>query len=90
VAAGAIVASFLVTLPVVGVLDELSGETGQDLAGLASPMTMLLGIRGWLFNRVDAEIPPPGDFGPLYGLVVLGLVAVCVGLVMWRYRKVQA
>jgi ABC-2 type transport system permease protein len=90
VAAGAIVASFLVTLPVVGVLDELSGETGQDLAGLASPMTMLLGIRGWLFNRVDAEIPPPGDFGPLYGLVVLGLVAACVGLVMWRYRKVQA
>ena len=87
VAAGAIVASFLVTLPVVGVLEELSGETGRQLAGLASPLTLLFGLYGWFSGLTD---PYPGRFAGWYVAVTVGLVATCVGLLMWRYRRVQA
>lgn len=88
VAAGAIVAAFLVTLPVVGVMEELSGETGEQLAGLASPLTLLYGVYGWVSG--DPEAAYPGRFGPLYGGVTVALVLACVGFLMWRYRSVKA
>lgn len=89
VAAGAIVASFLVTTPIVAVLSELGGQTAEELAGLASPATLVIGVRVWVSGDVDSG-PFIGDFGPLYGLVTLALVSACVGLVLLRYRKVRA
>jgi ABC-2 type transport system permease protein len=89
VAAGAIVASFLVTAPIVAVLSELGSETTAQLAGLVSPATLTVGVRVWLSGNAD-DGPDIGDFGPVYGLVVLALVGACVGLVLLRYRRVRA
>lgn len=88
VAAGAIVATFLVTTPVVGVLSEVGGQTASELAGLFSPSTIVFGVRDWVFGSSEGAVI--GDFGPLYGAVTLVLVAVCAGLLLLRYRRVRA
>lgn len=85
VAAGIIVAVFLVTTPVVGVLEEAGGDTAAQLAGLANPATLALGVRHWWFG----DGFPVGRYGPTYGAVALALVAVCAGLVLLRYRRVR-
>lgn len=90
VAAGVIVAAFLVTLPVVGILDPggglaPAGETARQLAGLASPSTLVVGVQEWLFSNGAADI---GGFGPLYGGATLALVGLCTGLLLLRYRRV--
>lgn len=87
VAAGAIVAVFLLTTPIVGLLEETGGESVQQLAGVFSPMTQLMGIRGWLGGDVD--VPYPGPYGWVYGVVTLGLIVASVGLLLARYRRVQ-
>lgn len=83
VAAGAIVAVFLATTPVVGVLSEAGGPTAASIAGLFHPATLVLGVRQWL--AVEGEF----GFGPLYGAVTLALVLACTGFLLLRYRKVQ-
>jgi ABC-2 type transport system permease protein len=88
VAAPLVVAAFLVTLPVVGLLQALGSEAVQQIAGLFSPGTLVLGVRAWLFG--EPELPDYGGFEPLYGAVALGLVAACVGLALLRYRRVSA
>jgi ABC-2 type transport system permease protein len=88
VAAGAIVAAFLLTTPVVGVLSVLPSRTAVELAGLASPVTLVGGIGDWLFEAGGNS--GIGNFGPLYGVVALGLVAALVLLLLARYRKVAA
>lgn len=89
VAAGSIVAAFLVTTPVVGVLSEVGGQTAGELAGLFSPSTIVFGVRSWLFDA-EPEAMLIGDFGPLYGAVTLVLVGACAGLLLLRYRRVRA
>ncbi|MBX6722764.1 MAG: ABC transporter permease subunit [Dactylosporangium sp.] len=85
VAAALVVAVFLVTTPVVGVLFALGGETARQLASLASPMTMVAGVGAWLFRTEDDLV---GDFGPVYAVATAGLVLVCVALLLIRYRSV--
>ncbi len=88
VAAGAIVAVFLLTAPIVGVLSLLPSRTVNQLAGLASPIVTIEAISDWLFDTESGfDI---GRFGPLYGAAGLGLVVVCVLLLLARYRKVAA
>ena len=89
VAAGAIVGAFLITAPVVGVLAVLPSETGNQLAGLVSPVTLVGGIGDWLFERAGSEELGIGPFGPLYGLVTALLVAGCIAFLLLRYRKVS-
>lgn len=88
VAAPIVVAAFLVTLPIVGLLQEIGTPTTQQLGGLFSPATVLAGVRVWLAPEPDSI--DLGDFGPLYGVVALALVAACAGLLLVRYRKVRA
>jgi ABC-2 type transport system permease protein len=88
VAAGAVVAVFVVSLPVVGVLGSATAATVHQLAGMASPTTLVIGVQRWLFGT-----PPgldQGGFGPLYGLVTLALVAGCTALLLLRYRRITA
>jgi ABC-2 type transport system permease protein len=86
VAAACIVGTFLVTTPIVGVLYAVGGETVQQLASLASPMTLVGGIGDWLFEPTgDVGI---GDFGPLYAGAAVALVGICVLLLLARYRRV--
>lgn len=85
-AAGGIVAVFLVTTPVVGVLDFVGGDTVKRLSGLASPPTLVLGLQRWLFrNNPASEI---GEYGPVYGLTAAALVCLCVLLLLVRYERV--
>lgn len=91
-AAGGIVAVFLMTTPVVGVLSVLPSRTVNDLAGLASPTYLVQGVGAWLFRSGltanERPLLPIGHFGPVYGLVAASLVALCVVLLLARYRKV--
>jgi ABC-2 type transport system permease protein len=86
VAAAVIVAVFLVTTPIVGVLYGAGGQTAQQLAFLASPTTLVGGVGDWLFETTGET--GVGDFGPLYGAVTVGLIAVCVLSLLARYRRV--
>jgi ABC-2 type transport system permease protein len=86
IAAAIIVAAFLITTPIFGVLVELASEDepmGQ-LAGLVSPLTLAMGTAGWLFDTFE-EI---GPYGPVYALTALGFVLACAGLLLLRYRRV--
>jgi ABC-2 type transport system permease protein len=93
-AAGGIVAVFLMTTPIVGVLSVLPSRTVNDLAGVASPSSLVQGVGGWLFRRWlvtgNRTILPVGHFGPVYGLVTVVLVVGCVLLLLARYRKVAS
>jgi ABC-2 type transport system permease protein len=93
-AAGGIVAVFLMTTPVVGVLSVLPSTSMNQLAGLAAPSTLVQGVGTWLLrDLVSFEGEPNmriGNFGPVYGIVALALVAACVVALLARYRKVAA
>ena len=88
-AAGGIVAVFLMTTPVVGVLSILPSDTAQHLAGLASPMSLISGVQVWLRDKVDIGLDV-GRFGPIYGIEAFCLVAAALLLLLARYRKVAS
>ena len=88
-AAGGIVAVFLMTTPVVGVLSILPSATAQDLAGLASPMTLVSGVGQWLIPSANTGLNI-GRFGPVYAIEAATLVATCMLLLLARYRRVAS
>ncbi|MEN3359169.1 MAG: type transport system permease protein [Mycobacteriales bacterium] len=87
IAAVVIAVGFTVTTPVVGVLMSLGGPTAQQLSSLANPVSLLSGLEAWLYRDDRVDI---GDFGPLYLLVAVALVAVSTAALLTRYRKVAA
>ncbi len=88
-AAGGIVALFLMTTPVFGVLTELPSRTAQELAGLASPMTLVSGVSAWLIPASNSGLQI-GRFGPVYAIEAATLIATCLLLLLARYRKVAS
>jgi ABC-2 type transport system permease protein len=86
VAAAAVVAAFLVTTPVVGVLLVLPYQATTELSGIANPASLVSGVGDWFFGSTG--VTGIGRYGPVYGLVTVGLVAGCVALLFARYRKV--
>jgi ABC-2 type transport system permease protein len=86
VSAAVIVAVFLVTTPIVGVLSLSSSEPVRHLNGLASPLTLVIGVGRWLFPTGGKT--GIGDYGPVYASVTVGLTVLCVLLLLNRYRKV--
>jgi ABC-2 type transport system permease protein len=88
-AAGGIVAVFLMTTPVVGVLNILPSETAHNLSGLVSPMTLISGVGGWLRHSNDIGLDI-GRFGPVYGIEAFCLISACLLLLLARYRKVAS
>jgi ABC-2 type transport system permease protein len=88
-AAGGIVAVFLMTTPVVGVLSILPSATAQDLAGLASPMTLVSGVGQWIIPGANTGLNI-GEFGAVYAIEAATLVATCLLLLLARYRKVAS
>jgi len=93
VAAAMIVAAFLITTPVYGVLVEVSAESStlQQLAGLVSPPILAVELNSWLFTDDTAGVggvDDIGSYGPVYALTALGLVLACASLLLLRYRKV--
>jgi ABC-2 type transport system permease protein len=88
VAAAAIVAVFLVTSPVVGVLMTIGGRTMREIVPILNPVTLVDGVKKALYNSPSGV--DPGNYGAIYGIGVVVLVAACVGLLLTRYRKVAA
>jgi len=88
-AAGGIVAVFLMTTPVVGVLSILPSRDAQQLAGLASPMTLVSGVGTWLIPATNTGIDI-GRFGVVYAITACTLIAGCLLLLLARYRKVAS
>ena len=88
-AAGGIVALFLMTTPVFGVLSELPSRTTQELAGLASPMTLVSGVSSWLIPASNTGLMV-GRFGPVYAIEAATLIAACLLFLLARYRKVAS
>ena len=67
----------------------MTGPTaGARLSGLVSPFTVMDGVRRWLGGTTQGPVPDLGPYGPLYGLMLLALVAVSLGVLFTRYRKV--
>ncbi|AGZ39334.1 ABC transporter permease [Actinoplanes friuliensis] len=88
-AAGGIVAVFLMTTPVVGVLSILPSTTAQELAALASPMTLVSGVGQWLITGANTGLNI-GRFGPVYAIEAITLIATCLLLLLARYRRVAS
>jgi ABC-2 type transport system permease protein len=98
-ATGAIAIYFFLTLTLAGILHRVargaggplfvSGPTtGARLSGLVSPFTVMDGVRRWLGGTSPGPVPDLGPYGPLYGLMLLALVVVGLGILFARYRKV--
>lgn len=89
-AAGAVLAVFLVG----GVVSELQEASGSfaDLAPFMSPMSILDGARQWLFGGPVAESPVSASTAPLYlyGVATIALLAISVGILAFRYRRITA
>ncbi|WP_436523774.1 ABC transporter permease [Actinoplanes sp. HUAS TT8] len=87
-AAGGIVAIFLMTIPVVAVLSQLPSSAANKMAGLASPNTLIQGFGNWVFGaQTGIDV---GRYGPIYAIEAFCLIAVCLLLLLARYRKVAA
>jgi ABC-2 type transport system permease protein len=67
-----------------------SAPLGARLGGLISPFTVLDGARQWLGGTSPGPIPPPGGVGAWYGVMFLVLLAVSLGGLAARYRRVGA
>jgi ABC-2 type transport system permease protein len=64
--------------------------TGAHLSGLVSPFTTLDGVREWLGGRSsgqEVQVPGVGHYGPLYGIMLLLLLAASLAGLAARYRK---
>jgi ABC-2 type transport system permease protein len=93
-AAAGIVAVFLMTATMAGVLATFPSQTVSRLAGLASPSSLVQGVgvwafRTWLITAPEAQ-GQTNPYGPLYLVGVVALVATCVLLLLARYRKVAS
>jgi hypothetical protein len=62
-------------------------DAGARLSGLVSPFTVLDGLRQWLGGTSPGPVPPPGGYGPLYGVMFVLLLAAAAGALAARYRK---
>jgi ABC-2 type transport system permease protein len=86
-AAAAIVGTFLVTAPVVGVLSVLGGRL-RELAPVLNPVTLVGGVKRELFHtKAGLEL---GIYGPMYIAVAVALVIICTTLLLARYRRAGA
>jgi ABC-2 type transport system permease protein len=85
VAAAAVVAVFLVSTPIYGVVAAVGGEHARQVAGILSPTTLLSGLGTWLFGGNGIDV---GPYGPVYGFATVAVVSVALLLLLSRYRRV--
>jgi ABC-2 type transport system permease protein len=64
--------------------------TAAHLSGLVSPFTTLDGAREWLGGTSPGQVPGVGHYGPLYGVMLLLLLAASLAGLAARYRKAGA
>jgi ABC-2 type transport system permease protein len=86
-ATGMIIAVFLLTAPVSGVLMTFGNGDAAYLAGLINPVNLVNGIDRWLFDGGTIDV---GPYGAVYGLIALALAAIGTAATVWRYKKVKS
>jgi ABC-2 type transport system permease protein len=93
-ATGSIAICFFLSWALAGLLRGVTAAggagtagAGARLSGLVSPFTVLDGLRQWLGGTSPGPLPPPGDLGPLYGVMFVLLLAAAVAGLAVRYRK---
>jgi ABC-2 type transport system permease protein len=91
-ATGAIIAFFLVTGAVSTILGEATRGSLSDWAPLIDPFALIDGTRDWLLGATIDDSPVRGSNVPLpiFGGVLAALVAIAVGVIALRYRRVEA
>lgn len=92
-ATGAVAIFFFLTLTLGTLLTNIGQQPGggqalSRLPGLISPFTVLDGMRQWLGGTTQGIVPNPGGDGVLYGLMFVVFLAVGIGGLIVRYRKV--
>src|SRR5215510_8910965 len=78
---GAIVALFLISSVVSGIVEDLSENETSEFAGLLTPFRLLAGTFAWLRGQ-ETELSHVGGSGWLYGLTTAALLTLCVGLLL--------
>lgn len=88
-ASGMIIALFLLSAPVSGAVIAFGGDTLQNLGGLFNPAMLLNGVDQWLFG-LTIDLAFTGNYGPVYTLVTVALIALGTALTVARYKKVKS
>ena len=91
-ATGAIIAVFLVTAAVGGILAEAGRGRLSLLAPLVNPFVLLDGTRDWLLGASIPDSPvAQADLAmPVFGTLTAVLTAIGIAAVLWRYRRIAA
>jgi ABC-2 type transport system permease protein len=98
-ATGAVAIFFFLTWTLTLIIYQISGHvrgpvtgpvtSGQRLAGLINPFTVVDGVRQWLGGTAPGPLSPPGGYGTSYGVLFVVLLAAGLTVFAARYRKVQ-
>jgi ABC-2 type transport system permease protein len=88
-ASGMIIALFLLTAPVSAAVMAFGGDTLQNLGGLLNPASLLNGVDQWLFG-LNIDLAFTGDYGLVYAMVTVALIALGTALSVVRYKKVSS
>lgn len=86
VAAGVIVAVFLIPAPVVGVFQLIGTTAVQQLTRTLDPIFLVEGLKSWIYHT---HTMPLDGYGPAYLIMAILLVGVSVFLLTLRYRRVS-
>jgi ABC-2 type transport system permease protein len=91
-ATGAIIAVFLVTGAVGGILAEAGRGRMSQVAPLLNPFVLLDGTRTWLVGKSlpDAPVADAHLALPVFGVLTAALALIAIGAVLWRYRRIAA
>lgn len=90
----AIIAVFLISTTIAGVLQHLGSENGnenlENYGGLVSPTGIVGTLNAWISQiPIVGDAPPTTTQGLIYSAAAIALVGVCLGLLLLRYRKVS-
>ena len=91
-ATGAIIAVFLVTGAVGGILAHAGRGRISQVAPLLNPFVLLDGTRDWLLGATLAD-SPVRDANlalPVFGVLTAALALLGTAAVLWRYRRIAA
>jgi ABC-2 type transport system permease protein len=91
-ATGAIIAVFLVTAAVGGILAEAGRGRMSEVAPLLNPFVLLDGTRTWLVGSSipDSPVSAARLALPVFGALTALVTAIAIGAVLWRYRRIAA
>jgi ABC-2 type transport system permease protein len=91
-ATGAIIAVFLVTAAVGGILAEAGRGRMSEVAPLINPFVLLDGTRNWLVGESIPDSPVAhADLAlPVFGALTAVMAVIGIAAVLWRYRRITA